>query len=74
MSGRSHSVLINGTQSKPILICGVPIGSVVGLIKISICMLHLVDIMNKHMHADDCELYTILEASNINQVALDIKS
>ena len=30
--------------------------------------------MNKHMHADDCELYTILEASNINQVALDIKS
>ena len=73
LSGRSQSVLINGTQSKPrSLICGVPQGSVLGPILFTIYMLPLGDIIKRHgmqfhMYADDCQLYTTFEASGINR-------
>ena len=60
LSGRSQSVLINGTQSKPTsLVCGVPQGSVLGPIVFTIYMLPLGDIIKRHgmqfhMYADDC--------------------
>ena len=79
LSGRSQSVLINGTQSKPTsLVCGVPQGSVLGPILFTIYMLPLGDIIKRHetqfhMYADDCQLYTTFEASDINQTALNME-
>ena len=79
LSGRSQSVLINGTQSKPtLLVCGVPQGSVLGPILFTIYMLPLGDIIKRHgmqfhMYADDCQLYTTFEASDINQTALNME-
>ena len=49
LSGRPQSVGINGTQSKPTsLVCGVPQGSVLGLILLTIYMLPLGDIIKRH--------------------------
>ena len=79
LSSRSQSVLINGTQSKPTsLVCGVPQGSVLGPILFTIYMLPLGDIIKRHgmqfhMYADDCQLYTTFEASDINQTALNME-
>ena len=79
LSGRSQSVLINGAQSKPIsLVCGVPQGSVLGPILFTIYMLPLGDIIKRHgmwfhMYADDCQLYTTFETSDINQTALNME-
>ena len=79
LSGRSQSVLINGTQSKPtLLVCGVPQGSVFGPILFTIYMLLFGDIIKRHgmqlhMYADDCQLYTTFKASDINQTALNMK-
>ena len=78
LSGRSQSVLINGTQSKPTsLVCGVPQRSVLGPILFTIYM-PLGDIIKRHgmqfhMYADDCQLYTTFEASDINQTALNME-
>ena len=65
LSGKSQSVLINGTQSKPTsLVCGVSQGSVLDPILFTIFMLPLGDIIKRHgmqfhMYADDCQ-YTPL--------------
>ena len=79
LPGRSQYVLINGTQSKQTsLVCGVPQRSVLGPILFTIYMLPLGDIVKRHgmqfhMYADDCQLYTTFEASDINQTALNMK-
>ena len=79
LSSRSQSVLINGTQLKPTsLVCGIPQGSVLGPILFTIYMLPLGDIIKRHgmqfhMYADDCQLYTTFEASDINQTALNME-
>ena len=68
LSERKHSVLINGVNSSSMrLTCGVPQGSVSGLILFTIYMLPLGKIISRlqyHMYADDCQLYTTFSSTN----------
>ena len=70
LSERKQSVLINGVNSKSMpLTCGVPQGSVLGPMPLTIYMLPLGKIISRHglqyhMYADDCKLYTTFSSSN----------
>ena len=78
LADRNQSWSTAFNQNKPSLVYGVRQGSVFGPIIFTIYMLPLGDIIKRremqfHMYADDCQLYTTFEASEINPTSLDME-